>query len=256
MKKVLLTIAILLLIPSYSWAWHSGVMAAGVAAAGDTYSDILFYHGFETSTTCASDNAEYSAGDNTPTCQSGAAIDTTTIKVGANSLSIPTGYDRMQFTVSSGDIADHLSGRVGFYFYATAWPTNDSLFRIYYDASNYIEGRAEVVSTYNRVFLIYRTGGASVNIRGTTNLSLDTWYFLEFSWNQGGAGNDFVLYTNGVSTATDDTASNAWDGIPTLLEIGDVQGNTSAQFYIDQFFSSSDPARDLNAIKDCTTCNP
>lgn len=235
------------------------VAGGGVPVAGDTYSDILFYHDFETSTTCASCNAHYSAGDAAPTCSgTQVAIDSGLAAVGSNSLDCPTDYDRQVFTVSSSDIADHESGRIGCSLYITTVGLDSTVWRVYYGANDYI-----MLSIYDSNFpakLRFRymtSGGTGNDVTITTSdiLSQNTWYFVEARWNPGGDGNDFVLYVDGEDVGNSNDAVGSFAGTPTELVIGEVLG-VASDIHIDQFYSSSDPGRDLNALKTCTTCHP
>lgn len=222
------------------------------AAAGGSYSDIVFYNSLETSTTCADCDADKSAEDSTPTCVSGTNISTVIYQVGSNGLDVSTAYDQFEFDIFSADIVDHLSGRIGFYVYFdTTYMHNASLFRVYYDASNYIL-LSTAISSGNRLRLTYNAGGTATAFNTTVTFSVDTWYFVEAVWNKGGAGNDYQIIVDGGTPATDDTATGTWGGTPTVFEIGEVNGNTSNVF-LDQILSSTDPERDLEAIKDLTS---
>lgn len=223
--------------------------------SGIDYSDILFYHGFETSADCTLNNAEYSAGDATPTCQSGVAISTTMAFAGTNSLSVPTDYDRMEFDISAGDIVDHVSGRIGFAFHPTVGTIGATVYRAFYDANNYIQ-----VALYDgieplKMRVTYMAGGTSAVFDTTDIINLDTDQYVELKVDQGSVGNDFEVFVNGVSVATDDTATGVWGGTPTVMALGDVDG-VQAPYYLDQFYSSSDPERDLYALRNLTNAHP
>lgn len=245
---------VLLLVPSLSFG---GMLIRGSGGGGgDSYSDILFYHSFETSSDCTLNNADYSAGDATPTCQSGVTIATSPVALGTYSLGVPSDYDRMVFDISNGDIVDHLSGRIGWWVYITSvGGLGGSFVDIRYDASNYIQ-----VETYSAapasIRMIYSAGGTAAAWTTATNpLTLNGWHYIEAEWNQGAAGNDFELFVNGVSVGTNDGATGTWAGSPVTLSIGENNG-TAMNYNMDQFYSSDDPARDLYAERNSTTSHP
>jgi hypothetical protein len=113
----------------------------------------------------------------------------------------------------------------------------------------------EVTTTNNHLQFYYKAGGSSITIN-TGELSVSTWYFVEIAWNN--TGNEYKLFIDGVQQgATNTTNLPDWDGTggTNILQLGDSAG-TNADHYSDQLFISNDPTRDLNAIKDCTNCNP
>lgn len=255
MKKLISCILGLCLIAAASFQasawWNVGVVGGGVPAAVTTYPDILFYHSFETSTTCSSCNADKYVGDNIPTCESAAAIDSELAAVGSNSLDASTSYDRMHFVLNNDDNCDVDSGRMGAYVYFTTIANGFGIFRAYYDANNYIS-LTSFGTTQLR--LVYRSGGTSSAFNSSTGvISSGTWYYIEIRWNKGGAGNDYEIYVDGVSVGSDDTATGDWTkGASGQLVVGDFEGN-SGDVHFDQFIVTNDQTRSLNDVKAITS---
>lgn len=206
---------------------------------GGGYSDILFYWGAESGT------AEKSAGDATATFGSSAEVNTGIPKVGSYSLDCPTGYDTASFDISSNDILDPVSGRVGFYWYVTTY-NNDGFWTASYDGNNNI-----TFEKYGGQMAIRHTGnGTTVTLYTGFNPTADTWYFVELVW--GGATNTLELFLDGVSEASTTSSLTSMTSDPTTLIFGVTTGSDSDAHY-DQMLSSNDPARDLNAIKNQTS---
>lgn len=231
-------------------------LSVGIAEAGTTiikkkaaagYSDVIFYWA------CDSTTADKSAGDTSAAQQVDAAIDTTSgnYQVGTGACDFPTSYSRYDFTLNQDDLIDVDAGRIGMWVRVDSGG-NDSIFYVTYGAGNVL-----AVQTFgtNRLYLHYVAGSTGPNGVGTGDnaFSYGTWFFLEFSWNKGGAGNDFELFVNGTSVATNDDATGTWSKSTSgTLSAGSYHGN-GMDVHIDQVIISNDPTRDLYALRETTS---
>lgn len=222
---------------------------AAAAGGGSTYPDILFYWG------CESTTAEYSAGDASATAHGTTpTISNAQAAVGTNSCSLPanTYYD---FTLNNDDIMDTDSGKIGFYVYCTTQGGNSSLIDARYDANNRVTLR---IWDADQLYIGYIAGASGPDFVATSagTWGASAWYFVEYSWNKGGAGNDYNVLVGGTNRLANDDASGTWTKSASgALAIGDVESNGSVCF-IDQVFVTNDPTRDLYAIRACTNCYP
>ena len=244
--RYLITALLLLLCATSAQA---GVFVGFGQEAPAGYSDVIFYWNADSTT------AQKSSGDTSATAQAGATIDTTTYHNGTGSVAIDGAYRRFDFTLNNDDIADMETGRVGIWAYVSATTMNWAFLNFRYDNSNYIR-----LSTFgtSRIYFDYVAGGSGPTYTGTGNSSFPSneWFFLEFAWNKGGAGNDFQIFINGSLVASDDTTSGTWSkGAGGTFSIGDYDGNASAinSYYIDQVIISNDPTRDLYALRNNTS---
>jgi hypothetical protein len=257
MKRLILFFVLLSLIICLGADARTINVVVGQGGAAATYTDILFYHDFETSLTCGDCNAHYSAGDASPSCQSAAAIDDDSGVDGGNALSIPTSYDRQTYVLNNDDIVHTAGGRVGFYVWVDTYASYDELFAAAYPTSNHvIKIYTKIVSEVNELTFIYIAGGDSSTVT-TSGLALTTgaWHFVEYMFNP--AGPSFKGYVDGVEVTSDTTNTGTMTKASNgTMEIGDYDGNNSTTVYIDQFFSSNDTTRNLNAIKNLTSAHP
>lgn len=223
--------------------WPSPARKVHAAGGEPTYPDIIYEW------SCDSLTAELSAGDTTATAEAGAAINTTTYYQGTGSCGIGGSYQRFDFLLNNDDVIDVDAGRIGMWVRVTT-TGNSTIFNAEYgSASNRI--RVYMFGT-NRIYYDYVAGGTGVTYTGTGNSAFtnNTWFFVEFAWNKGSAGNDFQLFINGTSVSTNDTATGTWSKTSTgTFSIGDYEGN-NAVFFIDRVRYSTDPTRDLYALRD------
>jgi hypothetical protein len=227
-----------------SFAQGATYTTGGGGGGGGGYADIIFYWG------CESTTVEKTAGDSTPTAAGNAAIDSAVHRVGAASCDLPGAYALYSFTINNDDIVDTTSGRVGFYLYCDTITSNYGLFRATYDASNIITMQ---IFDADEVYTGYVAGGTGPTYQRATGLLATTWQFVEFRWNKGGNGNDYVVYVDGVSQDAYDDASGTWSLSATgIMNIGDFSGE-AGDCHIDQFIVSNDPDRDLYAIRNNTS---
>jgi hypothetical protein len=231
-----------------------GIIGSASPSGGASYPDIIFYWGCETTT------AEKSAGDNLATLNGDSVLSTAQHPVGLKSLSIPTTYDYAIFDVSGGDIADHISGRIGAYVYWTTLPTNqDTIFHISYNDANRIVLWLWFDNVDYHLYPRYYSGGSatSYETRGTTTIAINTLYFIEVAWDLVGVSPNInpnlKLYVNGGLDASDTTVVATWAGTPTKFELGSYSSDGGGILFIDQVLSSNDPTRDLYAIRDLTS---
>lgn len=212
-------------------------------AGGSSYPDIIF------DWSCDSLTAERSAGDNSATAQAGASINTTTYYQGTGSCGIGGSYQRFDFVLNNDDVIDVDAGRIGMWVRVST-TGNSTLFNAEYgSSSNRI--RLYMFGT-NRIYYDYTAGGAGVTYTGSSDnaFTTGTWFFVEFAWNKGGTGDDFQLFVNGASVSTNDTATGTWSKASNgTFSIGDYEGNNAA-FVIDRVRYSTDPTRDLYALRD------
>jgi hypothetical protein len=233
--KTLLLIAWLILFttPCFAGFGYQVVDGGGVpvTASGDT--SILFFWGFENNDidTLGGLGVDYpnalgGTASETPT------IDTTNYKVGTHALRINDGYERTYFTISSEDLADGNAGAIGFWVRVH---TNDSigtnLLKIKNaDATNLILIK---LLANGHIEITWNQGGSETWLEGTTTLSADTWYWVEFRYNSATPIRSLHVGTGDSDPAAEASSSAAFAGWSdqNMLIVGRDNGIATALDY-------------------------
>ena len=245
--------AIIEVAPAGAWG-VLGISGGGGGEAPASYPDILFFHSFETSTTCASCTADKAAGSGTMTCGDGVTIDSGFAAVGSNSLDNNSAWNGATVPLSSEDNATiKTSGRVGFWMYITTAANSHVVFLAEYDANNYL--KVELLGS--NMYISVSGGGTGATYECGTAVSAATWYFVEVRWDKGGAGNDYIMYvsteisqdTTGVGS---EIATGIWAGTTGTIGWNDLEGN-GGDTHIDNVMISNDKDRDLYALRNETS---
>lgn len=194
---------------------------------GGSYDDITFYHDAD-----ATDDANYAVGS--AVLSFGAGILIKTGVVGNAWDQNDDGYDNVAISTPSN--LDWGGSRLGFYYIPQEI------------ADGYI-WHGDTVDNYvmyvNATTTRFEFGGIAEDV--TTSLSAGTTYFMEFVF----SGTSAEWLIDGASVQTISGATEPSVGL-TFFAVD----NNAWDAHIDQVFISSNTARDLNAIKDCTNCYP
>jgi hypothetical protein len=220
----------------------------GSAPPGEDYSDINLFWRCEAEALASGD---YPTSGSITTNEHAAITDAAGI-IGTNGLELTAGYDNAAVTayVPGSDV-----GRIGFWVrHNSSVVNNTELFKIYISTSNYF--RVYIPAGSDIIFGNYRAGATDHYISGTSVLSADTNYFVEIAWDLT-TSNTIVFYlstdgsqdTSGTSTSAtfdpfDDTGFSAY--------VGD-SGGAGGSVYYDNIIISTDPTRDLYALRNLTT---
>jgi hypothetical protein len=237
MLKTIITICACLMLAGSAFGWQGAVGVAGSGAVAASYPDILFYWGMESAATEKSGKT-MTLGDAT-------SLSTAYASVGTHSMLVYKGSGSITLSntaISSSDILSATSGRFGVDVLVHSYIQNTGIIRAYYDAGNCILCNLSA-ATIGEVRCAYSTTEALVTT--SCGMTLDNWTYIEFAW--GGSPKTMEIFCNGTSRASSTSALVAMNQ-PNDMQIGDWFGS-GAGVYLDQALISSDPARDLNALK-------
>lgn len=245
MRKYLILIVLLLPCLAYAQGMQpvGGVTVA--AAAGDTYTDILFWWRCEGTTLGAGD---YSAGDTTAANANTAAINTDAVKVGTNGIDADAAWDGYSFTVSSGDLINTSLGRVGFWLKINTWVNNLVVFNT--TGSGGVTARLKITGDDDLSF--EWVDGTNDNSTYTTGLGLSTgtWYFIEIAWDATSNYKKIFLDSSELSVSNyNGTGINAFTN--TELRVG-ICSASAGDIYMDNIMISNDPARNFYLLRNET----
>ena len=192
---------------------------------------------------------DYSAGDDTATLVSAAAINTDAVLGGspqANGLDVPTGGDSADFSVTADLEISSDEGRVYMKFSYNTWINGACIFYLWQDADNFFS--IEMYSDDGLKFS-WKDGGTvrtSLDVANASIASSGTTYNIEFAWKA--ADNDRWVYVNGVEKGSDLTSTiNAFT--ESTMEIGEGYGGGQSDYYLDDIIISSDSTEDLYALR-------
>ena len=190
---------------------------------------------------------DYSAGDDTATAASSAAINADAKKIGTNGLDIPSTYDYVYLTVSADDIVASSESRVGFWFRYTTWADGATIFRAN-DNNPVINIQLEMVDSNELRFYWYDNYGARTNLDTSgLDLSSATWYFIEMAWKP--ATNHREIFVNGNSAgSSSQTIADAGVAL-VIVDFGNITGN-AADFHMDNIMISSNSTDALYPCRD------
>lgn len=188
---------------------------------------------------------DFTAGDNTATLNSAAAINTDAVRYGTNGLDSPSTQDYASFTISSQDLASLTLGSFGFAFRITSFLNGVIMFAATELATPNNHIRITMVGTDTDTgreleFSIRRSGSGAATLTTTdANLLLNTWYHVIGRYDQPNNDRKLEVYdTNGtLITSVEDTstaynAPNAFD----ILQVGVVNGSGTIDVHTDNFF--------------------
>jgi hypothetical protein len=243
---VILCVLSLLGIACYAWARSTVVsVVQGAAAVGVTYSDIVFWLGFEANDTTGdynmgSDDCVLTGGDNSGTYISAATISGTNCKVGSYCLAPTSGDDGIEFNLTNMPTT---KGRIGFWLYnSSAWAEYDLVFTYGNTASNENYIQLVTYSATDELSLSWRGVGSGIFQQASTtaNLTTSTHYFIEIAWDTTLGGTDYCdVYVNGTRFINHVEALDAVVAGKFAFSLSDTG------MRIDNFMVSTDPTRDL-----------
>lgn len=240
MKRLFVFILLLVAVPCFAGTPGNTVGWIGCPSGGDTYSDILLFWRAESTTLDASDYPESGTISLNPT----ATISASAAIVGSYGVESVNGYDHVILTTYS---PGSTKGRVGFWYSPQATQSG-TIFSIYVDSSNYL-------IFYANGQMVYRSGGTSVD--SYTGYGIDTVeevYFVEVYWDLDNDTMGEYVHTDTVEDTTGRTIAptqTPFTDISAVVVVGPRDGN-GALSYIDNIIFSTDPARDLYALRNLT----
>lgn len=251
---------------------HDNSTQSGTIA--EAYTDISLFMNFENDAASnpydlgiAATSKECTNGDTAATMATwnngdpGVYVNGTAAKIGSYGFHVRgdvTNWEYLVLDISSADIISMAKGRLGFWAY---WPTGgmDSkrLIKVSDGGVGYLEVHANAAS--DRMECYYNDGSTTVAVSAANaSIAENAWYFIECEWNTTlGVGADYVtIYTttNAGSTtsasATGTLTAPSW----TKFYFGLFTNSTNYEAYYDNLMISSDPARDLKALRSTTAC--
>ena len=218
-----------------------------VSVGGVDYSDILFHYNMENS----ADSDKPSGGSAiTGTTNSSWAYDGVVYQVGSYAGDRPGASDGITFALTDA-VFNEAEGQLGFWFLYTDWSAYDWFVEVNYDGSNYFRiMRASTAKMYAK----WQSGGAEdESLTHGTTLTADTWYYIVFYYDIGGATTmKLSIYDTAGSevgtTVTTATAIGSWGSPADSLVIGETNSD-SHDVHFDNLIISNDIARDMVAIR-------
>lgn len=244
MKRIFLLC--FLFITSTAWGWM-GIGFIGGSSPYD-YSDITFWWRCEAADFSGTNgNTDYSAGDDTATLNSAAAINTDAVKYNTNGLDCPGADDFVTFAVSSDDIIDADEFRIGFWYYQTTQANDCIIVQFYSGASN--KSNIYIYST-DGIKWWWKDGGTIRTdlIIVDADITATTWHFLEFACKV--STNYREVFVDGVSKGS--SAETIGTFAPTVFRFGIMEA-VANDWYVDEIKISNDSTRDFDALKDVTS---
>jgi len=246
-NRYVLPFILLICLACGGWVGTGGFFGGSSPTIGDNYSDITFWWRCETADFSGTNGVEdYSAGDDTATLNSSAAINTDAVKYNTNGLDCPGGEDYAEFTVSSDDIIDADEFRIGFWYYAIVSENDGIMINIGQDFNNKID---IYIYTTDGIYWDWKDGNTTRTALSILDagITVSTWHFIEFA---GKVSTDYrEVFVDGVSKGSSSETIGTF--IPTTLKIG-IVNDVANDYYHDEIKISNDSTRDLNALKDIT----
>lgn len=199
---------------------------------------------------------DFTAGDNTATLNSIAAINTDAAKLGTNGLDCPSASDYAIFAISSGDLFDRLVGKFGFWLRFEATPDSGS--QIFTAQGTLANDFIRILAIGDELRFDFRQDGNSVVSLSTTaaNMTTATWYWVEASWDQPNNDRRIAVYdsSGALINAVEDTATAylAPNDLITL-NIGNFGGGGTFNNHYDNVFVADAYAEDLLTFRDITS---
>ena len=220
------------------------VALSGTGTAADTYSDILLWWRAES---VAAGTGDYPASAVSYPLQSSATLSGTAAKVGSYGLYSLDGYDSTETTTTNATYVSPVEGRFGTYIYITSMPSGSESGLFHWGTSSgYVEVR---LNTDGTVKLLYNSGGGTSFSPVSSALSLNTWYYVEGSWNT--ATNTYGIAVNGTHTTQTATRAAFDANLSGVLQFGNFR-STVATVYMDNIAISNLSTRSLYALRDLT----
>ena len=213
-------------------------IGGGGGGGGSVIDGLLFFWRCETETLDSPSN-DYTVGDDEVAWSTENAIDAGAAKIGSYGLLFDHGAGNWGgFTPSSG-MLNAGEGRMGFWFKCTGNPAWGQVF-VLEDSGGYA---MLYLDSSRRLNFECSYGG---EFAGSTALDLNTWYFIEFAWNDGaGTGEVFI---NGASEGEVESLNfpSSWD----LIAFG--SSTTVYTMMFDNIFVFSNEDSDIYTYRDST----
>jgi len=172
-------------------------------SACNTSSAIFWWRAEATDFSGTNGTLDYALTDDVGTVESSAAINSAAAKIGTNGLDCPSGDDNVRFDIPA-DLDDE--GLFAAWVRFVDYEAEDDIFRLY-AVSGTNEMRIRMYGT-DELKVTWDDGGTGRDNVITTdaNISLNTWYFIEFAWKTSTNYREIkvngVTPTGGLSSAT------------------------------------------------------
>lgn len=194
---------------------------------------------------------EYSAGDTQALANTEAAVGESCTKIGTYGMCFPSALDYFVFDITAEDILADQEGRIGFWFRADAFTAGVTLFSFRYDNTTDVAGLV-LAAGGDLSFTWTDNSTARTTLTVDSNLSVDTWYFVEAAWDT--TANYREIWINDVSAGSSSEVINDMTGAPLKLRIGNITAN-AAYVMEDLFIVSSEKTDDLYQFNADTVYN-
>lgn len=212
-------------------------LLSGSPPTGDectTTANLTFSWHMESTTVTSGTPAGCSDSDTTATLNNSAAISSTQVQDGGNSLACLNNTDYAAFDPSG--LINRTNGTLIIYVYFTSWATGTYFFHTQQDGTHYMvmeTNGADGAGT--RQLRLERGSGAETRTITTTaaagsGLSLNTWYKVTAKWKATGDPNLFLSVDDANSVTTNNDLTD-WTGAETVLRFG--RQNSTANYYLD-----------------------
>ena len=236
MMKILLTAVFVFL--SVTYGQCASLIGSGIPVeAGEVVctggANPIFYWDMEHITDVTSGTpAGCSAGDDVG-LNVNAELSTTagTVTNGTYSILFPTGYDHVEFDVSSGDIIDGDEGTITFDVTCADWSIEPALFR---STDGTVDNMILVRVDNSTVRAEYDGSGTGLNItHGNTPLTNNQKYSVEYKWRIGTTNPSVSLNIDDGTAVTSDTDLTQMSSSLTKLFIGNQGFPAASNCWID-----------------------
>lgn len=225
------------------------------------YSDITFWVNWMNGPTIATGtytldgSDEYSAGDTTGVLSSAAIVNASALKDGSYGLDCPGNYDYIYFNDASNTAvlpSKGIEGRIGVWIKIITWANDTAFFEVRDSdqdiANTFSFEMAGADNTHIEFSFLWTGNSATADALESTNTDaqLNTWYFVEFAWNQATPYRE--VFVNGADKGTSGAAMSAFEDNVKRLKVGSME--EGQDIHIARIIVSTDSTRDLNALKD------
>lgn len=213
------------------------------SAVSSEYADIIYWLNFENGSTFTYSlgSSECSDGSSTVTASGDGFIDTSSALIGSNAFSGVNAGDWAQASVSSNDIWP-TSGTIGFWMNIDTWSSNAYVF---YAGNSDKFGLRLSGSDELNVFVYTSSDGVRQATTLNANLSADTDYFVQVSWDVASNDIDFFINGSAESNSNSGTLGNMEDITGIYLFGGGGAYPDLGYSLIDNIMISDDPSRDF-----------
>jgi len=201
---------------------------------------------------------DFTAGDNTATLASAAAINTDAARFGTNGLDLPTGADNANFTITTNDIVNPAEGSAAFSFRVTTWVAGNTLFHVRGTSANDTINVSMLGTDELRFRYRSTAGGVENVVLDTTaaNIATATWYGVVVRWDSTADRLEIEVYNSSDTLIHEPTPSSSAISTQadiTTLSWGDVSNTGSSDIHMDAVMVSNDADETLQSYLSYTS---